>query len=50
MVETKDCQLKFRLTSSMKYQINNYCATHKITISDFIRMACAHFLTEEENR
>ena len=49
MKENKDVQLKFRLTTSQKTQIENYCATHNITVSEFLRMTVNEFLGGKQN-
>jgi antitoxin component of RelBE/YafQ-DinJ toxin-antitoxin module len=46
--ETKNFQLKVRVTNSEKEEINNYCEEHNITISDFLRVAIGKMFKEEK--
>lgn len=50
MKETKDFQLKMRVTKSEREQILEYCEIHKITISDLLRNAVRKILwAKQEN-
>ena len=42
--ETKDCQLKFRLTADAANEIKAYCEKRGMTVSEFIRTACEFYL------
>ena len=44
MNENKDKQIKFRLTASLKAQVEQYCAAQSITISEFMRIAVQEIL------
>ena len=44
MKQNKDVQIKFRLTASLKAQIEAYCAAQALTISEFMRVAVQEFL------
>lgn len=46
MKEIKDIQLKVRVTSREKEEIQEYCEAHKMTISDFLRVAANNLLKE----
>ena len=46
--ETKDFQLKMRVTKSEKEQILNYCEKHNLNISEFLRLATIKQLKEEK--
>lgn len=46
--ETKDFQLKMRVTKSEKEQILTYCENRNMTISDFLRVAANKLLKEEK--
>lgn len=48
MREIKEFQLKVRVTSSEKDKICEYCEAHKMTISDFLRVAANKILKEEK--
>lgn len=45
--ETKDCQLKFRLTTELKNKIEDYCEQHDMNTSEFIRFACEKIFIQE---
>lgn len=47
MKENKDFQLKSRFTKSEKNAIVEYCQTHDLTISEFIRLACNELINRE---
>ena len=44
MKENKEQQLKFRLTATMKEQIERYCQEQEITVSQFLRQAVIEYL------
>lgn len=44
----KDCQLKFRLTTAEKEQIDAYCETHDLTTSEFLRIAAMRMINKGE--
>ena len=44
MKENKSVQIKFRLTESLKQQIEDYCAAHNLNISEAMRLAVMEFL------
>lgn len=46
MKENKNCQLKFRLTEALKNEIDQYCETHFMNTSEFLRMACIKALSK----
>ena len=46
--ETKDAQVKVRLTNSEKEVIQGYCERHNMTISGFLRVAANKLLKEEK--
>lgn len=48
--ETKDCQLKFRVTKSEKDRILAYCEKLGISLSDFLRDAYSRIINKEENK
>lgn len=48
MKENKDVQVKFRLTTALKEQIDAYCETHGLNVSQFLRMACEEVLNKKE--
>ena len=39
MKENKECQIKVRITAVQKEQIERYCETHGMNVSQFLRMA-----------
>lgn len=41
MKEAKTETIKFRLTEEQKEQIDSYCRKHNLTVSEFVRYACA---------
>ena len=47
MKENKEYQIKFRLTATMKAQIDNYCVAHGLNVSEFLRLACAELLNKK---
>lgn len=48
--ETKDCQLKFRVTKSEKDRILAYCEKYGITLSEFLRDAYSRIINQEVNK
>ena len=48
--ETKDCQLKFRVTKSEKDRILAYCEKLGINLSDFLRDAYSRIINKEEEK
>lgn len=48
MKETKEFQLKMRVTKSEREQIVEYCENHKMTISDLLRISVRKFLGKGE--
>ena len=48
--ETKDCQLKFRVTKSEKDRILAYCEKLGISLSDFLRDAYSRIINKEEEK
>lgn len=40
MLVTKDKVIKARVTAEMQEAIFNYCRTHNMTVSEFVRYAC----------
>lgn len=44
MKENKNVQIKFRLTESLKQQIEDYCAAHNLNISEAMRLAVIELL------
>lgn len=46
--ETKEFQLKVRVTSSEKDTIQGYCERHNMSISGFLRVAANKLLKEEK--
>ena len=44
MKENKDVQVKFRLTTNLKDQIDKYCEANGLNVSQFLRMACEEVL------
>lgn len=48
MKETKDFQLKMRVTKSEKEQIAAYCEKYKMTVSDLLRISVRKFLGKED--
>lgn len=49
MKETKDYQIKCRLTQKEKERVFEYCERHDITLSEFIRMACDRIFAMEDD-
>lgn len=47
-IERKDIQIKVRVSAIEKEKIDNYCAEHNLTISDFLRVAINKLIKEEE--
>jgi hypothetical protein len=46
--ETKEFQLKVRVSNSEKDVIQGYCERHNMTISGFLRVAANRLLKEEK--
>lgn len=40
MLVTKDKTIKARVTAEMQQLIYDYCRTHNMTVSEFVRYAC----------
>lgn len=49
MKENKSFQIKFRLTATMKEQIENYCAANALTASEMIRLAIQEYFQKRGN-
>ena len=48
MKETKDYQMKCRLTQTEKEKIFAFCEKHNMSISEFVRFACEKVFSQEE--
>lgn len=43
----KDYQLRVRITTADANRIKKYCAKRKISMGEFVRLACDYYLTEK---
>ncbi len=50
MKETKDKQLKFRVSASEKEKIEKYAEDHNMTVSELLRAALNRFIAIEEEK
>lgn len=48
--ETRNVQIKVRISATEKEKIDCYCKDNKITISEFLRKAIYKLFEEENNR
>lgn len=46
MKDTKDIQIKVRVTETEKERIDKYCAVNALTVSNFLRMAINEVLNQ----
>lgn len=49
MKENKAVQIKFRLTERQKQQIDEYCSTSGLNVSELMRLALQEFFNKKEN-
>ena len=47
MKENKEYQIKFRLTAAQKAEIEYYCESHGLNVSQFMRLAVDEFLNKK---
>lgn len=50
MKETKDKQLKFRVSATEKEKIEKYAEEHNLTVSELLRAALNRFMAIEEKK
>lgn len=48
MKQTKDEQLKFRVTAEFKEKVVEYCEKHNMTISEFLRFVCESIIYNQK--
>lgn len=48
MKETKDYQMKCRLTQAEKEKVFAFCEKHNMSVSEFVRFACEKVFSQEE--